>query len=72
MKVRRRNTLQSYFVLFLITFALKATFALAGDLQASPSDSESPFPAATPRAVVDCTRKVFPAVVRIDVSQSWG
>src|SRR5262245_12110098 len=28
-----------------------------------------PFPAATPRAIVSVTEKVFPAVVRLDVAQ---
>src|SRR5687768_18217156 len=32
-------------------------------------DAPSPFPAATPRAVVDVTGRVFPAVVRLDVAQ---
>src|SRR5687768_14120306 len=32
-------------------------------------DAPSPFPAATPNAVVDVTGKVFPSVVRLDVAQ---
>ena len=70
MNVRRRNTIHSYFVLVIAAITLKPAFTLAGNPQTSPSESAPPFPAATPWAVVDCTHKVFPAVVRLDVSQS--
>lgn len=33
------------------------------------ADDADPFPAATPKQVVDVTKKVFPAVVRLDVAQ---
>jgi serine protease Do len=36
---------------------------------ASFAPENSPFPSATPQAVVDVTSRVFPAVVRIDVAQ---
>src|SRR5579862_2340641 len=36
---------------------------------ASQSSDSSPFPPATPQAVVDVTARIFPAVVRLDVAQ---
>src|SRR5439155_14029010 len=41
---------------------------LAGCASANRKESE-PFPSATPAAVVTVTKKIFPAVVRIDVAQ---
>src|SRR4051812_35646655 len=35
----------------------------------APTTQGSPFPSATPQAVVEVTGKVFPSVVRIDVAQ---
>jgi serine protease Do len=36
---------------------------------AGPSQGNEPFPSATPKAVVDVTSRIFPAVVRLDVAQ---
>src|SRR5829696_6192259 len=35
----------------------------------APGGGASPFPSATPQAVVDVTGRVFPSVVRLDVAQ---
>jgi serine protease Do len=43
--------------------------ALARGGASVDSSENAPFPPATPRAVVDVTSRVFPAVVRIDVAQ---
>jgi serine protease Do len=43
-------------------------FAARGGLPPTVADT-SPFPAATPQAVVDVTARIFPAVVRLDVAQ---
>src|SRR5688572_6687001 len=67
------------FLAVLLTSALCAPAARADDAVAveppvppSPAASAgggSPYPAATPQAVVDVTARIFPAVVRLDVAQ---
>jgi serine protease Do len=47
---------------------LNGSVLARGGASVSSSDN-SPFPPATPQAVVDVTSRVFPAVVRIDVAQ---
>src|SRR5215218_4433542 len=37
--------------------------------QVSVTGAQKTFPAATPEAVIDVTRRIFPAVVRLDVAQ---
>ena len=37
--------------------------------QRQPAAPAEPFPSATPKAVVDVSRRIFPAVVRLDVAQ---
>lgn len=48
-----------------------AGLALAGCASGakSPAEARPPFPPATPDAVVDVSRRIFPAVVRVDVAQ---
>src|SRR4051812_13102065 len=43
--------------------------ALTGGTGGAATTQSSPFPSATPQAVVEVTGKVFPSVVRIDVAQ---
>ncbi len=49
----------------------KESEAAAAKADKSPAakEAETPFPSATPRAVVDVTDRIFPAVVRLDVAQ---
>jgi serine protease Do len=53
-------------VLALVVLLLCGNLALA---RGDGSGSDSPFPSATPRAVVEVSGKIFPAVVRLDVAQ---
>src|SRR5205807_5476367 len=49
---------------------LSFLFALLPALIALPGcQSADPYPSATPRRVVEVTRQIFPAVVRLDVAQ---
>jgi serine protease Do len=53
-------------ILFALIAAALPTMARA---ESPESAKHSPFPSATPDAVVDVTGRIFPAVVRIDVAQ---
>ena len=68
-----RRTVLSALLLSIVWLLAVVPAALAVDPPTPPSPSEpggeSPFPSATPKAVVDVTGKVFPAVVRLDVAQ---
>jgi serine protease Do len=56
--------------LLALSFSLlPITSAVAQEASPTPAVSATPFPAATPQAVVEVTGKVFPSVVRIDVAQ---
>jgi hypothetical protein len=48
--------------------ALSLTVFLVPQSNARGAET-SPFPSATPQAVVDVTGKIFPSVVRLDVAQ---
>src|SRR5947209_417838 len=48
---------------------LVAAMARGGEARATTDGSAEPFPSATPQAVVDVSRRIFPAVVRLDVAQ---
>jgi serine protease Do len=51
-------------------FCLLATPSIfAHGASVAESSESSPFPPATPQAVVEVTSKIFPAVVRLDVAQ---
>jgi serine protease Do len=59
------------FTRFLFRFAIffGLVDCLLSGCQAQKPVEVDPFPSATPRAVVDVSSKIFPAVVRIDVAQ---
>lgn len=48
---------------------LVPTLVISADARVTAAESTDPFPAATPQAVVDVSRRIFPAVVRLDVAQ---
>ncbi|MDB5292604.1 MAG: peptidase [Phycisphaerales bacterium] len=52
--------------LTLAVLSATTAFARSGG---DKSDGDQPYPAATPKAVVDVTGRIFPAVVRLDVAQ---
>src|SRR5438477_11849816 len=49
-----------------LLIAMATRCALA---RATTEEANDPFPSATPQAVVDVSRRIFPAVVRLDVAQ---
>ncbi|MDB5299914.1 MAG: peptidase [Phycisphaerales bacterium] len=57
-----------------VAMAAALALAIAGTTTAfarggEKSDGDEPYPPATPKAVVDVTGRIFPAVVRLDVAQ---
>jgi serine protease Do len=59
-----------YLLALLPTLLLPNAFAAAQEVAEKPkSVPVTPFPSATPQAVVEVTGKVFPSVVRLDVAQ---
>jgi serine protease Do len=54
------------FQLSIPCLLITATIAIA---RGDKSTGDDPYPSATPRAVVDVSAKIFPAVVRLDVAQ---
>src|ERR671912_43913 len=56
-------------LLFLSFSLLPMPTLAAREASPTPAVSATPFPSATPQAVVEVTGKVFPSVVRIDVAQ---